>query len=190
MKHEEKLLKNITPDFFFAKSQDEKVNFLEEDLIELKPYGMSLNQDTTSPFLLLRDDKGEHTLPVSISQIEAGVALTQSSKGAPYSTVHAFTEKLLKSLDLRINRCLFVEINGPHQYVRLYMSGHPKYQSMKVKASDVMSLCLHLSVPFFATPAFIQKSKVMTAELSEQENQEIQDLMARPGAADYKKNIH
>jgi bifunctional DNase/RNase len=159
--------KLIQPDFLFSKQQDESVDFEEKDLIELKPYGLSLANDTTRPFLILKDDAGLFTLPVGISQIEAGVALTQSSSTLVPSTPHKFSEMLLNSLDIKIERCVFIEIKGLHQYVRIYMTGHLKYQSLKLKADEAMSLCIYLKIPIYATQSFIQKSKVMTAEVSE-----------------------
>ena len=173
---ESKYLNIISPDFFFSKPQDERVDFDEKDLIELKPYGLSISNETTRPFLILKDDSGLYTLPVGISQIEAGVALTQSSLSQSPMTPHKFSEMLLDSLDIKIERCIFVEIKGLHQYVRVYMTGHPKYQSLKLKADQAMSLCIHLKVPLYATKDFIQKSKMMTAEVSEVSK----SLLARP----------
>ena len=151
-------------DFLFTKIQEDKLNFDDNDLIELKPYGLSLNNETSRPFLLLKDVRGEHTLPVGISQIEAGVAMTQTQPNQLNSTPHTFLQKLIESLDITIERCVFIEISGHHQFVRLFMKGHPKYQSFKVRADEAMSLCLHLKVSFFATKSFIQKSKVMAAD--------------------------
>lgn len=186
MNSEDVILKNIAADFFFSKSQDEKVSFQDEELIELKPYGMSLNNDTTRPFLLLKDVTSQYTLPVGINQIEAGVTLTQSSSQSNLGTPHIFSEKLLQSLDIKIEKCIFVEIAGHHQYVRIYMSHHPRYQSLKFKAEDAMSLCLHLKVPFFATPSFIQRSKVMTAEVS----MSAKNVLNQPEFAHFKKQCH
>jgi len=159
-------MKSFNPDFLFSKPQDEKVNFHQEDLIELKPYGLSLTNETTRPFLILKDESAEYTLPVAINQLEAGVTLTQSSQLTQPITTHRFSEKLLDSLDIKIERCVFVEIKGVHQYVRLYMSGHPRYQSLKFRADEVMSLCIHLKTPIYATKAFISRSKVMSAEMA------------------------
>jgi bifunctional DNase/RNase len=167
MTSKDEIVYELNADFIFSKTQDEKVDFIQQDLIELKPYGMSLHNDTTRPFLLLKDDSGRYTLPVGINQIEAGVTLTQSSTNHSLGTPHTFSEKLLNSLDIKIDRCIFVEISGHHQYVRVYMSGHPRHQSLKLKAEDAMSLCLHLKVPFYASASFIQRSKTMTAEVSE-----------------------
>lgn len=154
------------PEFLFAKPQDERVDFAEKDLIRLKPYGLSLTNDTTRPFLILQDDDKKYSLPVAINQLEAGVTLTQSTQSAQPLTTHTFSEKLLESLDIEIERCVFVEIRGVHQFVRLYFKNHPRYNSMKFRADAVMSLCLHLKTPIFATLSFINRSKVMSAEMS------------------------
>jgi bifunctional DNase/RNase len=166
----------ISPDFLFSKEQDERVDFEEKDLIELKPYGLSLANQAMRPFLILKDETGLSTLPVGISQIEAGMTLTQSSLNQAQVAPHKFTELLLKSLDIKIERCIFIEIKGLHQYVRLYMSGHSKYQSLKLKADEAMSLCIYLKIPIFATKNFIQKSKTMTVEFSELSK----SVMSRP----------
>ncbi len=155
----------IIPDYLFSKSQDERVDFDEKELILLKPYGLSLTNDAARPFLILKDETGDCVLPVAINQLEAGATLTQSSHSAIPLSMHTFSEKLLSSLDIAIERCVFVEIKGVHQWVRIYMTGHPIYQSMKFKADEVMSLCIHLKIPIYATKSFISKSKVMSAEI-------------------------
>lgn len=154
------------PEYLFAKPQEERVDFEEKELIRLFPYGLSLNNDTTRPFLILKDEEKEYTLPVAINQLEAGVTLTQSATANVPLTTHRFSEKLLESLDIKLERCVFVEIKGVHQFVRLYMKNHPRYNSMKFRADEVMSLCIHLKTPVFATKSFINKSKVMSAELA------------------------
>ncbi len=173
---ESKYLNIISPDFLFSRPQDERVDFEEKDLIELKPYGLSLSNDTARPFLILKDESGLYTLPVGISQIEAGMTLTQSSSTQAQAAPHKFSELLLNSLDIKIDRCVFIEIKGLHQYVRVYMTGHLKYQSLKLKADEAMSLCIYLKIPIFATKDFIQKSKTMTVEVAELSK----SLLARP----------
>jgi uncharacterized protein len=157
---------DLSPDFIFSRPQEENVDFFHEELIELKPYGMSLADAGVRPFLIMKDTTGQYVLPVGISQIEAGVTLTQSSPVAVPVTLHRFSELLLTSLDIQIERCVFIEIKGLHQYVRVYMAGHPRYQSLKLRADEAMSLCLHLKVPFYATKSFIQRSKLMIAEVT------------------------
>ena len=155
----------ISADYLFTEPQDESVDFAEKDLILLKPYGLSLTNDAERPFLILKDDTGEFVLPVAINPLEAGVTLTQSSQAATPVSLHKFSEKLLRSLDIQLERCVFVEIKGVHQFVRVYMTKHPIYQSMKFRADEVMSLCIHQKIPLLATKSYIDKSKIMSAEI-------------------------
>ena len=87
----------ITPDYLFSKSQDERVDFEDKDLILLKPFGLSLTNDAERPFLILKDESGDYVLPVAINQLEAGATLTQSAHATLPLSMHSFAEKLFSS---------------------------------------------------------------------------------------------
>lgn len=146
-----------------------KIDFAKKDLIKLIPVGISLNLDPSRPVLLLKDEKGQHVLPVAVNPLEAGIALGQNSKSleAAQATPHKLMQLLLESLSIKIQRCVFVEIRGQYQYVRVYFEGHPSHGSLKVRADEAMSLCLQLNVPLFATAKLMEKSKIMSAEIQE-----------------------
>ncbi len=148
----------------FETAQFEEHKISEKDLIRLQPYGLSLNQDPSRPILILKSDKGEHTLAVGMSPIEAGVMIQQSSPAAT-SSPHKVTSQLLETLNIKIEKAVFVALKDNHQYMRLYLEGHPTHGSLKVKAEEAMSLCLHMEVPFYATKKFMNKSRVMSAEI-------------------------
>lgn len=155
----------LKPKFFFVTNTEGEETFHQKDLVQLFPFGISISDDINRPFLLLKDEKHEHTLPVSIAPIEAGVTLSQNNKAKAPVTPHRFTELLLQSLNIKILQCVFVEIKGNSQYVRLYMAGHPYTNSIKLKADEAMSLCLQLDIPIFASKKFISKSKILGSEL-------------------------
>lgn len=168
-------LKDIKSQIIFAHESHEEETFHQNELVRLFPYGMSLTSDAMRPFLLLKDEAHQYTLPVAVSPIEAGVALSQSNKMIAESSPHRFTALLLQNLNIEIKQAVFVEIKGSHQYIRLYLSGHKDLTSMKLRADEAMSLCLYLGVPVFATKSFIGRSKVMSAEL-ESSAQNLQNL--------------
>ena len=157
------LVKNLRSHIIFQTQDQEEEVFHQDDLIELFPYG--LNVDGNRPFLLLKDVSHHYTLPVAVNPLEAGMTLSQSNHSVAPVTPHRFTELLLESLNLEVKQCVFVEIKGAHQYVRLYIAGHPTQTSLKLRADEAMSLCLHLRVPLFASKAFIGKSQVMAAQI-------------------------
>lgn len=149
----------------FASNQEEEETFHQDDLIRLFPYGMSLATDSERPFLLLKDETQELTLPVALNPLEAGVALTQSNQAQNPATPHRFTTLLMESLSIVPKQCVFVQIKGAHQFVRIYIQGHPGANSIRLRADEAMSLCLHFGIPLYATRGFIQKSRLMTAEI-------------------------
>jgi hypothetical protein len=149
----------------FSADLSEETPFLEKDLIRLRPYGLSVSTDFARPFLLLKDENHDYTLPVAINPLEAGVALTQANKSVAPTTPHRFTEVLLESLQMQIERCVFVEIKGHFQFVRLFLKNHPTQKTLKVRADEAMSLCLHLDIPIYASKEYIAKSRVMNAEM-------------------------
>jgi hypothetical protein len=148
----------------FESTQFEEHKLLDSDLIRLKPYGLSLNQDPARPILILKDDSGQHSLTVTLTPVETGVVVQQSNPGA-MSSCHKPTELLLKSLNIKILKCVFVSLKDHHQYVRLYLDGHPTHGSLKMKAIEALSLCLYLDVPIFATAKYMAKSRVLNVEM-------------------------
>ncbi|UXR63465.1 DUF151 domain-containing protein [Bdellovibrio bacteriovorus] len=155
---------NFKAQIVFANESQEEETFHQSELVQLFPYGLSVTTDAARPFLLLKDEAHQYTLPVAVSAIDAGVALSQSNRMILESSPHKFTAVLLNSLGIQIKQAVFVEIKGAHQYLRLYISGHPQTNSVKLRADEAMSLCLYLEVPLFATKNFIGRSRVMSAE--------------------------
>ncbi|MBS1971870.1 MAG: bifunctional nuclease family protein [Bdellovibrionales bacterium] len=149
----------------FSNSMEEEKNFKEKDLVRLKPFGLSVSTDFARPFLLLKDEEHKYTLPVAVNPLEAGVALSQANKAVAPTTPHRFTELLLETLHIEIERCVFVELKGHFQFVRLFLKNHPTQDSIKIRADEVMSLCLHLDIPIYASKEYIAKSRVMNAEM-------------------------
>ncbi len=150
----------------FSESSSEEEVFHQKDLILLDVFGLTLNSDHQHPLLILKDQSQRYTLSVLINPLEAGVTLTQSNKSIAPTTPHRFAHELLGSLGIEIQQCVFVQIKGSHQFVRVYFKGHPKVNSLKLRADEVMSLVLHLNVPIFASQKFIEKSKVLSAQIA------------------------
>lgn len=141
----------------------------EESLVQLFPFAMTVTGDGQRPLLLMKDSSHELTLAIPLNPIEAGITLTQSNKMAAPSSPHRVTELLLKSMGLKIKRCLFSEIRTGQLWVQLELENHPlNQQALFIRADESMSLCLHLEVPVFASREFILKSRVYSGEFRSQ----------------------
>lgn len=149
----------------FATETSEEEVFHQDELIQLQPYGVSLTPDLLNPFVLLKDKSLELTMPVSIHPIEASSVLNLGNKAqVPYNP-HYFLGQILESLGIKILQCVFVQLKGPKQFVRLYFQGHQKMNSIKLQADQVISLCISLNIPILASKKFINQSKLLSVQV-------------------------
>lgn len=153
--------------FLFHQGLEESGDLVEEELIQVNAYCLSVHSEMGQPVLILKAVNRDLTLPIPINPLEAGVTLAQSNKSVAPVSPHKVTSALLKALGMHIEKCVFVEIKNSNQYVKLFVSGHPKVRALKFKAEEVLSLCLYLEVPLYTTQEFIDCSRVMVAEIDE-----------------------
>ncbi|MCB0369977.1 MAG: bifunctional nuclease family protein, partial [Bdellovibrionales bacterium] len=114
----------------FAQPSEEEETFHQRELIQLFPYGVSLSQDMQRPFVLLKDETLDVTMPVAIHPIEAGSVINLGSKNTSPYNPHQFLTQILESLDIEIKQCVFVQLKGSKQFVRIYFQGHNKLNSI------------------------------------------------------------
>ena len=149
----------------FSSSTEEEEVFHQDDLIQLFPFGVSLTPDLMNPFVLLKDKSLDLTMPVAIHPIEASSVLNFGNKqNKPYNP-HQFLRQVLESLDIKMLQCVFVQIQGAKQWVRIYFQGHHKLNSIKIQADQALSLCISMNVPIYATKKMINQSKLLSAQI-------------------------
>lgn len=177
MKNNEEFNPGSLTQFLFHQPLEEKEILTDQELIELVAYGLSLGPDAEQSVLLFKAVKEDLTLPIPVNPLEAGITLAQSNKAIAPVSPHKATAALLKALGMQIDKCVFLEIKNSSQYVKLFISGHPQVRTLKLKAEEVLSLCLYLEVPMYTTREFIARSRVMVAEIDEQRR----ELLNNPG---------
>jgi hypothetical protein len=124
--------------------------------IELFPYAISMGAVQRRPILIFRDKSESLSLPIWLNQIEASIAALDLNKS---TNLHALSIKLLESASIQIMRCEFIEIQGHHQFVRLALSGHPKFKELRVRADEAIPICMGLKARFFSTAEFIMQCR-------------------------------
>lgn len=122
--------------------------------IEIFPYGVTMGADRSRPVMLFRDGKSDVVVPVWLSPLEAGIAITQnhtSQGGSP----HGLGLAMVKALNLQVEKCVFVEMKGSHQFVDVHFSGSRKLKVLRLRAEQAVSFCLQAKVRFYCTRAFV-----------------------------------
>jgi bifunctional DNase/RNase len=137
--------------------------------IELEPFGLATGMDRSRPVMLFREKDGESILPVWLSPVDAGIALTQHNVQAFAMSPHDVTLSLLKTLGVGVESCRFTEIKGHQQYVEIQFTGSKKLKEMKFRADHAISFCLQARARFFCTRDYLEQCREVDADLMQSE---------------------
>jgi bifunctional DNase/RNase len=133
--------------------------------IELEPFGMATGMDRARPVMLFREKGGEAVLPVWLSPVDAGIALTQHNVQAFAMSPHDVTLSLLKTLGIGVASCHFREVKGHQQYVGIKFTGSRKLKEMKFRADHAISFCLQARAKFYCTREYLEQCREIDAEV-------------------------
>lgn len=138
-----------------------------EGLIELEPLGIAPSMEVSRPLMLFREIDGSRVLPVWLSHLDAGIAVIQAHSKSKDPSPHQFTRDLLQALQMELEACVFEEVVGHHQFVRVHFGGSRKVKELKTRADHVISLCLHTGCRFFTTVEVLKKSQDVDTEMTQ-----------------------
>lgn len=146
-------------------------------MIQLEPFGLTAGMDRQRPVMLFREKGGEAVLPVWLSPVDAGIALTQHDVQAFAMSPHDVTLKVLSELGVRVKSCRFCEVVGHQQYVELKFSGPQKLKPMRFRADHAVSFCLQARAKFYCTREYLETCREVDAALERLQN----SLSRKPG---------
>ncbi|MGZ3722441.1 MAG: bifunctional nuclease family protein [Bdellovibrionales bacterium] len=136
-------------------------------ILELEPFGVTGGMDKARPVMLFREKNGEAVLPVWLSPLDAGIALTQHNTSAIASSPHDVTLHVLSELGVKAETCHFSEVRGHMQYAEVTFSGSKKLKTVKSRADHAVSFCLQAKVKFYCTREFLEKCREVDAEIGQ-----------------------
>ena len=137
----------------------------KSERIELEPFGLTGGIDKARPVMLFREKGGEAVLPVWLSPLDAGIALTQHNGQAFAMSPHDVTLHALNVLGVKPETCDFTEVRGHQQYVDLTFSGSKRLKVMKARADHAISFCLQAKVKFYCTRSYLEQCREVEAEV-------------------------
>lgn len=145
----------------------------KDDWIELFPYGVTLGVDQSRPILIFKDKHEKYVLPVQLSPQDAGLAINEKSPRVSGNSPHVAAFEIMKHLDLKLDRCVFKNIKGHHQFVDLFFTGSDELKKLHLRADSVMSFCLHSETKYFCCLEYIKESRQLDAEMNESEHMHV-----------------
>jgi bifunctional DNase/RNase len=137
------------------------------ETIELEAFGLTSGMDKGRPVMLFREKGGEAVLPVWLSPLDAGIALTQHNAQTFTMSPHEVTVEALKVMGVRPTECHFTEVKGHQQYVDVKFAGSRKLKSLRARADHAISFCLQTKVKFYCTREYLVRCREVEAEMGQ-----------------------
>ncbi len=139
---------------------------LQKEWVEVVPIAVTAGMDPSRPVMIFKEKNGEERLPVWLSPLDAGIAITQDHVKANATSPHDLASKVFVELKLKLEKCFFIEIKGHHQYVELVFSGSRKITRITTRADQAISFCLHQQALFYCTKDYMIRCRELDAELA------------------------
>ncbi len=136
---------------------------------------LAVDPSTKSPIMILKEIRGERTLPIWIGILEAH-AIASELEGIKLSRpmTHDLFKNILELLDIEVNRIEISDLKSNTYYALIYFTHKGDEISIDARPSDAIALSLRFKTPIYVAEEVINKSvqidfKVEPADKSEQE---------------------
>lgn len=136
---------------------------------------LAVDPSSKSPIMILKEIRGERTLPIWIGILEAH-AIASELEGIKLSRpmTHDLFKNILELLDIEVNRIEISDLKSNTYYALIYFTHKGDEISIDARPSDAIALSLRFKTPIYVAEEVINKSvqtdfKVEPADKSEQE---------------------
>ncbi|GAB7079740.1 bifunctional nuclease family protein [Megalodesulfovibrio paquesii] len=117
-------------------------------MVEMKVYGLALDEDTQVPVLVLKDLAGNTVLPIWIGAMEAmAISLALNNVSMPRPMTHDLLLSALKALDARVEGVEVVSLQDGTYYAEIRVLQGESLRRVDCRPSDGIALALRAEAP-------------------------------------------
>ncbi len=133
-------------------------------MIEMKVSALSMDPFTNMPILLLKDDSGQHALPIWVGLIEASAIVTELEQiHLARPMTHDLIRDILGKVGAHVER---VEVTDVHEdtffaqiHLRTECAGKVKNFAVDARPSDAIALALRTNAPILVAKRVIERAR-------------------------------
>lgn len=127
-------------------------------LIQMKVEGMLFDPRSNMYILLLKEIKGNGTLPIWIGKPEAdSIALALGKVETPRPLTHDLIKNIADSLKLKITKIIVTDIQENTYYALLCFNDGKKETVVDSRPSDAVAVALRVSAPIFVEESILEQ---------------------------------
>ena len=131
---------------------------------EMKVLGLTVDRESNTPIVVLKDLKSETMLPIVIGRFEASAItaeLEQVSFVRPMT--HDLIKNLLGHLEARVERVEVCDLRDDTFYAWIYLTVNSQETRIDARPSDALAIALRTGSPIYVNERVLQKSGAVAA---------------------------
>ncbi len=136
-------------------------------MIKVRVAGMSLDQRTEAPVVLLYVPTEEKCLPIWIGPAEAAsIALALRGETFARPLTHDLLAMVIDGLDGRVERAVITDQRDGTYYARLFLGREDSVVAVDARPSDTIALALRTDAPIYLEDAVLDRVRESLVPLS------------------------
>lgn len=134
-------------------------------LHEMKVSGLTVDQVSNSPIVILKSVEGDQALPIWIGILEATAIATElENVRFARPMTHDLFKNFIDMLKINISKIEVCDLKDNTFFARIYFSFDSQSYNMDARPSDAIALALRAGCPIFVHDKVLQKSKQLDGE--------------------------
>lgn len=130
-------------------------------MIQMKVFGLALDEDSQVPVLILKDEDESRTLPIWIGAMEAmAISLTLNKVDLPRPMTHDLLLSSLKTLGAEVVRVDVVALKDGTYYAEIEVKTGEAVKRIDSRPSDAIALALRAEAPIFVDDQVLDQAAV------------------------------
>lgn len=161
-------------------------------LREMKISGLTMDPQTNTPIVVLKDLNGDTVLPIWIGLLEATAIATELEKiQFPRPMTHDLIKNLMAHLGVTVDRVEVCDLRDNTFYAWIYLMVQGKESKIDARPSDALALALRTSARIYVNEDVLEKSKKIEtgakAEIQDDEAKKWTEILENLSPEDFGK---
>ena len=128
--------------------------------IEMTIQGLMVDPVTNMPIVVLRDESGEHSLPIWVGVFEANaIALQIENITPPRPMTHDLLRNVISNFSGTVEKVVISELKESTFYAFVYIRIGEQVSVVDSRPSDAIALALRVGAPIFAEESVVEDAK-------------------------------
>jgi len=139
-------------------------------LVEVKVVNVAIDIKSKMPVIVLKEKKGDKTLPIWIGLFEAqSIALAMENIKPPRPLTHDLAKSLIEKLKGKVNKIVISDLKNNTFYAKILIKQNGEDIQVDSRPSDAIALALRLQVSIFIEEKVMDKVSVGSSPIAEKE---------------------